>query len=173
MGGSDSDADAPDVPDPKAKGPRRYRRLPLVQYGVFVIGPPDLVADPLSAGVPAQGRLLRAGPGGVVLASAGNDFYPVVDVEVWPGVPPEDGPDDGRDDESTSFSVAHTHLLVRSAGAVPAGEPFAVGTPGEMLGLRARCAGRAEAGERRGKELFYEGVEHWLIQIWPRTGRGD
>jgi len=56
--------------------------------------------------------------------------------------------------------------MVRSVDAVPAGEAFTAAAPGDLLRLQAWCRGRTEADARRGRDLFYEGVEEWLVRIW-------
>jgi hypothetical protein len=50
----------------------------------------------------------------------------------------------------------------------PAGPDLTVGSG--RFRLRAHCRGRAEARARIGVDLYYHGVEHWLLQLWPVGG---
>jgi hypothetical protein len=138
---------------------------------MFVLLDPTDPSGPLDAGTPDLDRLTLQGPGGVVFGSAGNDFYPAVQVEIWDEPPPSaPGPWDGV--ETADFESRSGRLRVRSVEGMPAGPDFTAGPPGRYR-LRAYCKGRGEAAERIGVELYYHGVEEWLIQIWPAAGSGS
>jgi len=48
----------------------------------------------------------------------------------------------------------------------PAGPDITLGAAGPWR-LRASCRGRGKATARVGVDLFYEGVEEWLLQLRP------
>lgn len=147
--------------------PRRlagYQWEPQVEYRMFVIHDPG--AEAFTGAVPASGQLLLPEPGGVVVGSGGNDFYPAVTVESWDGAPP---PDAGKWDavEEADMHLPSGRLQAESVLAAYASPIVTLGEPG-WYRIRAHCRGRAEAGSRVGRgELYYHGVEEWLMQVWP------
>ncbi|BBH66661.1 hypothetical protein ACTI_33460 [Actinoplanes sp. OR16] len=115
--------------------------------------------------IPADGDLLAAQPRGVVFSSAGNDFYPQVDVQVWDGPP---AADDTRWEVTAegAFDAPAGSVRLQALSGNPAGPDIALGRAGRWR-LRASCRGRGEVAARVGVDLFFEGVEEWLVQLWP------
>jgi hypothetical protein len=74
--------------EPVAAVVGRHRMAPLVMYRMFMLWDPASSEGPLSDVVPTDEELLLAAPAGVVFASARNDFYPEVEVEVWDAAAP-------------------------------------------------------------------------------------
>ncbi|MQA96466.1 MAG: hypothetical protein GEV11_18115 [Streptosporangiales bacterium] len=149
--------------------PRRvygHRHTPMVGHQLFLLADPQAPGDPLQHGPPRETRLIKAGPGGVVLRSAGDDFYPEVQVEVWDGPPPPDGEDVWEVREETDFECPTGRLRLRSVEGLAAGPDLSPGDGGRYR-LRAHVRGRATARARLGHDLYYYGVEEWLLQVWP------
>jgi hypothetical protein len=152
-------------------GPRQlasYDLQPQVEYRMFVVHDPQ--EDPLAAGAPGPEQLLLPGPGGVVVGSAGNDFYPTVTLEVWDGEPPPDSAAwEGVED--ADLHLPSGHVQVESVLSGYASRKLPVGEPGTYR-IRAHCRGRDEARRRIGQAmLYYYGVEEWLLRVWPTGGR--
>lgn len=141
---------------------------PEVEHRTFILRDPEALGSPLEASFDAstdRDRTIRPGPGGVVLTSGGNDFYPAVTVEAWSGPPP---PLDGEWDvvEEARFTAPSGTVQVRDLQNAPAGPVLELGPPGSFR-VRACSRGRAAAAARIGEDLYYEGVEEWLLQVWP------
>ena len=68
--------------------------------------------------------------------------------------------------EESDFQCDTGTVLLCEWDGGPVGDPVDVGRQGAYR-LRAFCRGRAQAEALIGEELYYEGVEEWLIQIWP------
>lgn len=121
--------------------------------------------SPLTDVVPADEELLLAESNGVVFGSAGNDFYPEVDVEVWDGIA---RPAAGEWDAVAEWEFVSPRGVIRvqALSGSPAGPNIALGDPGRWR-LRAHCRGRMEAAARIETDLFYSGAEYWLVQLWP------
>jgi hypothetical protein len=148
------------VADP-ARLQASHQLQPEVEYRMFLVH--DVMADPLAGNVPDGEWIVHAGPGGVVLGSGGNDFFPAVTLELWSGTPAADpGPWDAVDE--ADFEVGSGLLRVRAVLGRPAGPDLSVGVG--RFRLRAHCRGRAQARARIGAELYYHGIEHWLLQVW-------
>jgi len=130
-----------------------HRMAPLVMYRMFLLWDPASGDSPADL-IPADGEVLAAQPRGVVFSSAGNDFYPRVDVEVWDGPPAAD---------NTAWDVTAEGAFVAPAGLArlqalsgnPAGPDITLGAAGPWR-LGASCRGRGEATARVGVDLFYE-----------------
>jgi hypothetical protein len=137
---------------------------PQVEHRTFMLRDPQAAGSPLDA-PEVRNRVAIAGTAGVVLETGGNDFYPAVTVESWSAQPP---PPEGQWDtiEDLDFTAPSGTVQVRDLQNAPAGPELQVGPPGTYR-LRACSRGRAEAAARIGHDLYYEGVEHWLLQVWP------
>ncbi|MFE2596637.1 hypothetical protein ACFXCZ_09055 [Streptomyces sp. NPDC059396] len=148
--------------------------LPRIEYKQF-----QLVEDQKALDLPADwarqvagGRIAVPGGAGLLLATGGNDFYPAVRVEVRGVEPP------GEDAlwevvESAEIRTESGVLRVRTWDGGIVGEGLSV-APGRCR-VRVHCRGRAEAAALIGQELYYEGVEEWLLRVWPlpeRSGAG-
>jgi hypothetical protein len=125
----------------------------------------DPAGDPLAGGVPAPDQLLRPGPGGMVLGTGGNDFYPSVTLQLWGDAPPRQ-PGTWEAVEESEMWLPTGRLQVGSVTAGSAGPVLVAGPPGRF-GIRAHCRGRSQARARIGVELYYHGLEQWLLQVWP------
>lgn len=85
---------------------------------------------------------------------------------MWSGEPQSQSEGEWEDqDEVTSTSNTGLGLLRERDGG-PVGSPIELGNRGSYR-LRAHCRGRAQAEAVIGEEMFYEGVEEWLLQVWP------
>jgi hypothetical protein len=99
-----------------------------------------------------------------VLRSGGNLFHPYVDIEVWSHEPPVAGGEWDEIDEA-SFTATSGTIRVESLSGQPK-TPVTLERAGPVR-VRAHTKGRGEAMERLSMETGYEGVEEWLLQIWP------
>ncbi|WP_328335982.1 MULTISPECIES: hypothetical protein [unclassified Streptomyces] len=133
-----------------------YRQFKLVDDGALLEVPESW---------PQAGEIVVAAGRGVLFTTGGNDFYPKVRVEVWPTEP--------GIREETAWEVVQEVDFLSETGTVelrewdgPTDAAMRVGAVGPVR-LRAHCKGRAEAAALVGQELYYEGVEEWLLQIWP------
>lgn len=154
--------------DHEARRVYSHRHAPMVGQQLFLIADPQAPGDPLQHGPPRETRLIKAGPGGVVLRSAGDDFYPNVRVEVWDAQPPPDGDGAWEVNEEAEFECPTGRLRLRSVEGLAAGPDLSPGAGGRYL-LRAYVRGREPARARLGHDLYYHGVEEWLLQVWPAT----
>jgi hypothetical protein len=142
----------------------RRRMAPRVNHRLFVLLDPRAPESPQESALPEGDEILRAGRYGVVFLSGGDLFRPDVTVEVWPEAP---GPDAGEWDEAAEaeFDAPSGTVRLKSIMGGKAGPDVAVAAG--RVGLRAYTRGRGEAMERLGVEVGYEGVEEWLLQLWP------
>jgi len=137
-----------------------------IDHRMFVgFDPAHPLRAPLEA-VTHEDEFLVGGQGGAVFCSAGNDFHPSVHVEVWTGRPPHPAPDEWEESAESTFDAPTGIFRIASLMGARAGRDITLGPPGRYR-LRAHCRGRGEAMERLGIELFYHGIEEWLIQLWP------
>ncbi|MGW0737232.1 hypothetical protein [Streptomyces sp. NPDC002851] len=138
---------------------------PRVEHRTFVLKDPRASGSPLDA-PSIRGRVALPGPGGAVFSTGGNDFFPDVTVESWSAQPPP--PDDGAWDviEELDFTAPSGTVQVRDLQNAPAGGELELGPPGDYR-LRACSRGRVQAAALIGDDLYYEGVEEWLLQVWP------
>ncbi|MFF0448231.1 hypothetical protein ACFYT4_17785 [Streptomyces sp. NPDC004609] len=134
-----------------------YRHFQLVDEGA-VVAPPE--------GWAASSGIVVAGGRGVVLRTGGNDFYPYVRIEAFPEAPLPGDESLWEVVEEAGFVTVAGTVLLREWDGGPVGSPVRIGGPGAYR-LRAHCRGRAEAALLVGEELYYEGVEEWLLWIWP------
>ncbi|MEJ3745540.1 hypothetical protein WEI85_19895 [Actinomycetes bacterium KLBMP 9797] len=142
----------------------RYRVSPWVDYRMFVLRDPRSHPTPLEEGTPSADSILMPATHGVVLHSGGNLFHPHVDIEIWSHEPPAAEGEWDEIDEA-SFTTTSGTIRIESLSGQP--EPtFALERPGPVR-LRAHTKGRGEAMERLSMETSYEGVEEWLLQVWP------
>jgi hypothetical protein len=157
-----------------AEAVARYVQFPDVEHGVYVLTDVLAPENPLSrSGVAAgEDRLVSPGRYGVVLHSAGNDFQPSVELSVWtaePGTDRDDGVGDAVWEREATVEIEASSATVRlaSVNGVPAGPDVRLPAPGRYA-VRVRCRGRSEADARRGRQLFFRGVEEWSLELWPR-----
>jgi hypothetical protein len=142
----------------------RYDTEVRVEHRMF-IGHDPMHPDDTPEPEPDE-LFLASGPGGATFCSAGNDFHTSVRIEVWTAEPGPQAADVWEISADTTFEAPSGTFVVSSTMG---GEPvpkIELGPAGNYR-LRAHCRGRDEAGRRIGVELFYHGVEEWLLQIWP------
>ncbi|MFB8351510.1 hypothetical protein [Streptomyces niveus] len=137
---------------------------PRVEYSQFLLA--DDESLPEFPGWKGSSRVLVEGDRGVLFRTAGNDFFPDVRIEVWSSEPhlPQDQVWDVIEEAAIVSQTGRIRL--REWDRSPAGELLRLGSTGDCR-LRAHCRGRAEATARSAQDLFYEGAEEWLLQIWP------
>ena len=157
-----------------AEVPARYVRFPDVEHGVYVLVDVLAPESPLavSAVRPGEDRLVSPARYGVGLPSAGNDFRPFVELQVWsaqPGAQTVDDLPDGRWEREATVELESPSGTVRlvSVNGVPAGEDIALPAPGRYV-ARVRCRGRADVEALRSRAAFFTGVEEWSLTLWPR-----
>ncbi|MDI3386528.1 hypothetical protein QIS99_09925 [Streptomyces sp. B-S-A8] len=133
-----------------------YRHFLLTDDSGYVEPPRGWAEDP---------RIAIPGRVGLILCSAGNDFFPLVRAELRDSAPTASA--EAWDVvEETGLACEDTALGVREWDGGPSGSPLTLPAAGRYR-VRIHCRGRGEAHARIGKKLFYEGVEEWLLQIWP------
>lgn len=136
---------------------------PRIEYRQFLLSVSEAPIEP-PKGWAKSGRVAIACEGGLVLRTGGNDFYPVVRVEVSSSEPAAlDTAWEVREDAEVHCDGA---VRVRAWDHSPVGDPLETGFTGPCH-VRAYCRGREAAAALIGEELFYEGVEEWLLQVWP------
>ena len=135
----------------------------IVEFGSFLLAEfpettrgwrPDLRDD----------RIIRsAGSGSTYLLSGGTDHYPHVSVEVCPAEPEVPVGWERIDEDEDVFSrpVLRLHSVTSQLGARAIKLPAA-----GRWRIRAASSGRADV-QRLGEASFAEGVERWLLQLWP------
>ncbi len=142
----------------------RHRLTPKVDHRMFVLRDPRR-PNPLAGGAPEDDELLKAAPHGVVFLSAGDVFRPHVEVELW-HAPPPPAPGDWDDSAQARFESPSAAIRIASIMGEAAGPDLTLPAAGTYH-LRAYSRGRGPAMQRLTIETDYEGVEEWLIQIWP------
>ncbi|MGW0734528.1 hypothetical protein [Streptomyces sp. NPDC002851] len=118
-------------------------------------------------------RGVSAADHGLGLFSAGNDHTAAIRVEYWDAAPPapDSNPAGGRP-VAAEFPVriGDGPLLLQG---MEVSEYEELDPPPFSGPARARvtCTGREEAHRLTYEEieLFYEGVERWVVQLWPDT----
>lgn len=119
-------------------------------------------------------RLVAVGPGPVLATfhSELEDNEPHVDLEQWTSAPPEPETAWEAHTQEPLAIPAGQLTLCSGVSALPAPHELTV-PPGTYL-LDVWCRGRAQA---RAAELdainaatFPQGVERWLLRLWPNTG---
>lgn len=139
--------------------------MPRIEYRHFQFVDQDGATEPPDGWSDTPGLLASAGRG-VLLRTAGNDFYPVVRLEVWSSEPQPQSEGEWEDQDEATFTSETGLGLLREWDGGPVGSPLELGNRGSYR-LRAYCRGRAQAEALIGEEMFYEGVEKWLLQVWP------
>lgn len=128
--------------------------FPRVEYGQFLVFDeaqwPDSMPDPRHG--------IQALPGGFVVFTTATDFYPAVTVTTDAVRTPEGWEAAG----SAAFRVLGGLLLVRSVMQDPAGA-WSV-TPGAYV-VNAFTRGGQQARARTQEELFFRGIEEWLLVL--------
>ncbi|MFI9605040.1 hypothetical protein ACIHCX_35370 [Streptomyces sp. NPDC052043] len=139
--------------------------MPRIEYRHFQLTDQDSIVEPPYEWAQSS-QLAVPAAHGVLLRTGGNDFYPTVRLEVWSAEPePQDASRWEAVEEADFQSVTGTLLLKEWDGG-PVGNPVCAGQPGTYR-LRTHWRGRAQAEALIGEELYYEGVEEWLLQVWP------
>lgn len=139
-----------------------------VEYGQFCLQ--DMAGVHMAVEVsvpPGDDWLLAGGRGGVLFHSAESDHSPAIRVELWATQPPvRTGPFDATDD--ATFSTDGTELRLWSITAAMGDEILVLPAAG-TYNVRAYVSGQADirAAEAAEPASFAEGLEQWLIQIWP------
>ncbi|MFJ2774689.1 hypothetical protein [Streptomyces sp. NPDC087300] len=140
---------------------------PRIEYHQFKLVDLDGTLD-VPNNWPQHSRIATAAGHGVLFHTAGNDFHPFVRLEAWPTEPPRQADGLWEVAGEAEFLSDTGTLLLREWDSGPACDPISIGLPGAYR-LRAYCRGRAEAKALIGQEMYYEGVEEWLLQVWPLT----
>ncbi|WP_447009114.1 hypothetical protein [Saccharothrix hoggarensis] len=111
-----------------------------------------------------QDWLVAGGPGGVLFHSAGNDHTAAVRLELWAS-PPVREPGEWEAVAEDDFTADFDRLLLASFTSAPGQHVLTLPAPGAHR-VRAYVRGRT-AIEAAGPVSFAEGIERWLVQIWP------
>ncbi|MGW6026585.1 hypothetical protein [Streptomyces sp. NPDC055214] len=141
----------------EAKPRIEYRQFALVDEGALLDVP---------SGWPDVEDVATGAGHGVLLQTGGNDFYPLVRLEAWSAEPAQeaDGLWEVRSDADFISTAGILYLREWDGGLVVG--PLATKIPGPHR-LRAYCKGRAAARALIGEDMYYEGIEEWLLQVWP------
>ncbi|MEU6662998.1 hypothetical protein [Streptomyces sp. NPDC046821] len=143
---------------------------PRVEYRQFLLA--DEGSLPEFPSWKGSDRIVVQGDRGALFRTAANDFRPDVRLEVWP-VEPCRADGSWEAVEEAVFSSRSGQVELREWDHSPAADvgPVDLGASGKHR-LRAYCRGRAEAAARSVDECFFEGVEEWLLQVWPEAQHG-
>ncbi|WP_410585985.1 hypothetical protein [Amycolatopsis sp. lyj-23] len=134
-----------------------------VEYGQFVLQEIPMTRSALALPVPGGDWLAAGGPGGLLLHSAGTDHHPSVRLELWDAEPPAAS---GGWDRTSELECDLSDLVrLQSVTAIQSPRVLAIAKPGPHH-ARVHAGRRAETAEL-GEGSFAEGVEGWLIQLWP------
>jgi hypothetical protein len=134
-----------------------------VEYGQFVVQEIPMTRNALNVPVPGGDWLAVGGPGGLLLHSAGTDHYPAVRLELWDSEPL---PGLGEGDRIVEVACDLSDLVrLQSVTATPSPHVLTISRPGPHR-ARVHAGRRAETAELE-EGSFAEGVESWLIQLWP------
>ncbi|WP_447002385.1 hypothetical protein ACRAKI_21945 [Saccharothrix isguenensis] len=136
-----------------------------VEYSQFLLQDMARLNSAATIQPPTAGEwLLAGGRGGVLFHSAENDHSPAVRIELWAAEP---GAAEGQWDAMAEdrFEADSTELLLWSITAAQGDHTLTLPAPGTYR-VRAYVTGQAEI-RAAGEASFAEGVERWLVQIWP------
>lgn len=134
-----------------------------VEYGQFLVQEIPMGRSPLSLDVPTGDWLAVGGPGGLLLHSAATDHHPAVRLELWDADPlPRQGDWDRVVEVACELS---DQVRLQSVTAAQSPKVLAIARPGPHR-ARVHSGRRVEAAEL-GEGAFAEGVEGWLVQLWP------
>jgi hypothetical protein len=135
----------------------------LVEYFHFALQcfPSGTIA--LGLGIP-PGRLL-GGIGGATFRSEATDHYTPIRLELWPADPPADRTTTWDAVESAQFWTDAPQLRLTAVTAEVSDQALIVAYPGRY-GIRAHVVQTAPLPTGLGPD-FAEGLERWLIQVWP------
>lgn len=107
--------------------------------------------------------LAVGGPGALLLHSAGTDHYPAVRVELWDGEP---APATTAWDQILTVTCdLSDQVRLQSVAATQSPRVLNITRPGPHH-ARVHAGRRAETAQLE-QGSFAEGVEGWLIQLWP------
>ncbi|MEU4672615.1 hypothetical protein AB0F91_32720 [Amycolatopsis sp. NPDC023774] len=134
-----------------------------VEYGQFVLQEIPMSRTALTVGEPRGDWLVLGGAGGLLLHSAGNDHDPAVRVELWDTEPPA-APGEWDQVVTVACDLAD-QVRLQSVTAALSPDVLTLSRPGPHH-ARVHEGGRAATAEL-GEGTFAEGVERWLIQLWP------
>ncbi|MEU0790686.1 hypothetical protein ABZ342_11510 [Amycolatopsis sp. NPDC005961] len=134
-----------------------------VEYGQFLLQEIPMTRTALTLPVPRGDWLAVGGPGGLLLHSAGTDHYPAVRLELWDADPL---PGLGDWDQVVEVACDLRDLVrLQSVTAIQSPNVLTIGRPGPH---RARVhSGRRVAAAELEEGSYAEGVEGWLVQLWP------
>ncbi|MEV4599856.1 hypothetical protein AB0K15_20960 [Amycolatopsis sp. NPDC049253] len=134
-----------------------------VEYGQFVLQEIPMSRNALGVGEPRGDWLVLGGAGGLMLHSAGNAHDPAVRVELWDTEPPAAH---GEWDQVVTVACdLADQVRLQSVTAAMSPDVLTLGRPGPHH-ARVHGGGRA-ATAKLDEGTFAEGVERWLIQLWP------
>ncbi|MET9002285.1 hypothetical protein [Amycolatopsis sp. Hca4] len=134
-----------------------------VEYGQFVLQELAMTRSPLTLPVPAGAWTAVGGAGGLLLHSAATDHAPAVRIELWDGAPAGDTAEWDEVLDLTCDLAADVRL--QSVTATPGHHTLPITHPGAHH-ARIHAGNQRDAG-RLGEGSWAEGVERWLIQLWP------
>ncbi|UOZ04882.1 hypothetical protein [Amycolatopsis sp. WQ 127309] len=122
-----------------------------------------MIRNALDFAVPDGDWLAVGGPGGLLLHSAGTDHYPAVRLELWDSEPL---PGLGDRDQFIEVACDLSDLVrLQSVTATQSPHVLTITRPGPHR-ARVHSGHRAETAELE-EGSFAEGVEGWLVQLWP------
>lgn len=132
-----------------------------VTYGTFSLIT-GTGGDPLTDEQP----IANVVEGGIGFFSGGRDHTATVRVEFWDDEPANDTPDTDAVTGTVTLSAPAIALVGIDTG-VSQEVPTPFTGPAQA---RVTCTGRDEAARLAYEEHqpFFEDVEHWLVEIWPR-----
>ncbi|MEU0534938.1 hypothetical protein [Amycolatopsis tolypomycina] len=134
-----------------------------VEYGQFVLQEIPMTRNALEVPVPAGDWLAAGGDGGLLLHSAGTDHRPSVRVELWDAEPHAAA--GGWDRVVELRCDLGERVRLQSVTATQSPRVLPITRPGPHH-ARVHAGGRAETAALD-EGTFAEGVEGWLVQLWP------
>ncbi|MFI5942779.1 hypothetical protein ACIBCB_21330 [Streptomyces uncialis] len=111
---------------------------------------------------------VTAHPGRIDIGSAGHTHTAVMGVQVWDGEPPADTSRawDEQGEADLRCETGSVQVWGVTCGPIP--EEVALGAPGRDWRVRIHCSGRREVAGVTEEEGLAEGLERYLVQLWPR-----
>lgn len=121
---------------------------------------------PYPEGIGEEDGFVTAREGRVDITSAGHSHVATMVMEVWDAEP---APSSEVWDEKSQVELNSVSgsVLVWSMAGLAVSDRLVLGERGNQWAVRVHCAGRAEVAHRAAVEGMVEGVERYLIQIWP------
>jgi hypothetical protein len=103
----------------------------------------------------------------VVFLSGAAEHWPGFRFEVWTAEPP-DVQEHWAEVDETLVELTEPEVRFWALFGRPLSTPLSVGNEAGVYAVRAYCRGRDSVAAGYPSEESVDGIEQWLVQIWPQ-----